>query len=573
MTRLLSPMSWCVVAALSLAPACGDDNDAADTTVATDTANDIGDVADTTPPATCGTESPAALAACVDSTRIEADIRALALTPRATGTVTHAQAQETLRTRLSDMGYTVEMDTFGRGTNVIGVRTGTTSPNDLVVISAHYDTIPGCEGADDNASGVAGALEAARVLATTEHDRTVVIAFWDEEERGKIGAAAWVDKTVRENKRVVISYVFEMIAYRSTEVDSQMFPPAFGVLFPEVQATLVESGSKGDFIALIVGDDALDYSDAMVAVGGGIGLPVVPVVLDAAFRKASALGDLRRSDHHAFWNRGWPSMMITDTANFRNPNYHCGDGPDLPGDLDFDFAADVVTVTVNSATVALSDTAPTAGKPANVAPCDLIMDGCDAGESCALSADASFWFSLECIAVPTVTVGLGETCERPNNTVGEDTCEAGKFCAFWGLPRTDPQLRQCLAHCTSVDDCEAGQQCQAIDLSYPRGGLCTTVCDPFDTNSCPADTNCHGERSRVDGTPSWLCGRIGEGAVGSACRPTRDECGLGLGCAYDPADGAGSCGVRCDDDHPCDEGTVCVRRFHNPDDSSRGICR
>lgn len=579
---------------LLFANACGDDAEpatadtSADSTVADTTADTGADTTvdtgvDTSQPdtadtdageivqATCGTDSPAALAACVELARIEADTRALAVT-RAAGTAAHTQTRETLQTRLTEMGYTVELDSYGRGTNVIGVLTGTANPDDLVVISAHYDSTQNCAGADDNASGVAGALEAARVLAMGTHDRTIVIALWDEEERGKVGSIAWADKTARAGKRVVVSYVFEMIGYSSSEPDSQVFPPTFGLLFPEVQATLEADGSKGNFIALIVGDDAADYSDAMVSAGQQIGLPVIPVVMTADLRVAGALGDLRRSDHHSFWHHGWPAMMVTDTANFRNPNYHCTAGPDLPDDLDFDFARGVVAVTVSSASVALANSAPTAGILAKAAPCDLVSGGCAAGEHCTLTTDSTSWYVKECIAVQSTTVADGELCTRPNGKVGEDNCEAGSFCAFWGLAASNPPTRQCFPLCEAAADCAAGSQCQAIAPSYPRGGLCTTICDPFDAGTCPADTNCHGERSQVDGSPAWLCGRVGTVAAGGECTPTFDDCALGLGCAFDPTDGTGRCGVKCDDTNPCAVG-ACVPRVNNPAGSSRGVCR
>ena len=92
----------------------------------------------------------------------------------------------------ASLGYTVEREAYGTGVNVIGVLDGTSAPAEQVVISAHYDSVANCPGADDNGSGVAGVLEAARVLSTSQHKRTLVVACWDEEEKGLIGSSAFV---------------------------------------------------------------------------------------------------------------------------------------------------------------------------------------------------------------------------------------------------------------------------------------------------------------------------------------------------------------------------------------------
>ena len=300
------------------------------------------------------------LGACAERARIESELTEFAV-ERPPGSAAHLAARMRLAEQLEAFGFEVELHDYGSGVNVIGTRTGSATPDDVAVVSAHYDGTPGCPGADDNASGVAGALEAARVLGMIDHDRTLVVAFWDEEERGLLGSSAWAERAHDRGTRVVVSFVFEMIGYQDAAPDTQDLPPGFGLLFAEAAAEVAANDDRGDFIALVAGDDASAYTDALVASSRRIGHKAFPIELSASNRSSSLLGDLRRSDHDAFWVHGWPAMMITDTANFRNPNYHCAAGPDVIEDLDLAFARDNVAITIAATALALDDGAPTSG--------------------------------------------------------------------------------------------------------------------------------------------------------------------------------------------------------------------
>ena len=264
--------------------------------------------------------------------------------------------QDLCAQRLADLGYSVVLHNYATGTNVIGTRTGKTDPGKRIVVSAHYDHIPGCIGADDNASGVAGLLETARVLASVEHDRTLVVACWDEEEWGMLGAHAYVTDALAAGDEILMAYVYEMIGYKDDAPSSQQLPVGFDLLFPAAVNQITANDSRGDFIGLIYDGHASGFSKAaaaeMIAVGGAVGLPTIGLAVPPVM-KASVI-DLRRSDHDAFWAKDIPAMMITDTANFRNLNYHCDKGPDSVDRLDHDFAAKVVQITVGSALKLLS---------------------------------------------------------------------------------------------------------------------------------------------------------------------------------------------------------------------------
>jgi hypothetical protein len=297
--------------------------------------------------AVADTGSPA-LMALVDAAKWSADLAVIAK-PRPPGSAHWQAVQDLCAERLTSLGYTVTRPAFAGGVNVIGVLAGTSLSKESIVLSAHYDHVGDCDGADDNASGVAGVLEAARVLATTPHARTIVAACWDKEEDGLLGSSAWVADAKAKGELVTMAFVFEMIGFRATEPGSQTLPAGFELLFPNEAKLLADQGNRGDFIAAIADESAGATVQALVTHGKAAGLPVQALVIPAALKNSDIIGDLRRSDHAPFWMADYPAIQLTDTANFRNPHYHCYGGPDVPADLDPEFAADVVRAVVGAA--------------------------------------------------------------------------------------------------------------------------------------------------------------------------------------------------------------------------------
>ncbi len=287
----------------------------------------------------------------VDRAAYEADVTTIAA-PRTPRTPHWQAVQDLCADRFAALGFEVERHAYATGVNVIGVRTGTSKPAERVVISAHYDSVTSCAGADDNATGVAATLEAARVLSRDPHDRTLVVACWDEEERGLIGSKAYVTRAKAAGDLIVLSLVFEMIGYRSTAPMSQRTDPQLEAVFPDASAQIAANGYRGDF-ALVVSDESASVAVAdLQAVATDVGLPIVNISLLAALKRS--LDALRRSDHAPFWDADYPALFITDTADFRNPHYHCPRGmSDAVADLDFDFAIANVKVVVGTAVKAL----------------------------------------------------------------------------------------------------------------------------------------------------------------------------------------------------------------------------
>lgn len=270
------------------------------------------------------------------------DVEFISQMPRIPGQTHHKDVQELCAKRFNELGFEVEYHNYGTGINVIGVYPGKQNPTEKILVSAHYDTVPGCNGADDNASGIAGVLETARLLASKEHDRSLVVACWDEEERNKVGSIAYVEREKNKATDIKMSYVYEMIAYRNNQPNSQQIPAGFERLYPQQVKQIRSNQNRGDFVALVYDDKASMMLSTIAAHAHRQNLSVLQFQVSSQLKRSPLAVDLRRSDHSAFWDEDYPAMMITDTANFRNPHYHCLNGEDNVESLDAVFAIKII---------------------------------------------------------------------------------------------------------------------------------------------------------------------------------------------------------------------------------------
>jgi len=229
----------------------------------------------------------------------------------------------------SRYGEKVEVEEWSKGENIfknISVKIGD-NERKLIVIGAHYDVWGDFPGADDNASGVAGLLELARLFSEAKPPVQVELVAYDAEEPPYMGSelmGSYVhSKKLKEsNKEVVGMVCLEMIGFYS---DTQpMIYTFMNILYPK----------KGDFIA-VVGR----YQDREMArrfkksINGTKGVKAV------SYSGPKIIGvDL--SDQRNYWSEGFKAVMITDTAFLRNPYYHTD--KDLPKTLDYKKMASVV---------------------------------------------------------------------------------------------------------------------------------------------------------------------------------------------------------------------------------------
>ncbi|MEP7122292.1 MAG: M28 family peptidase [Byssovorax sp.] len=257
----------------------------------------------------------------------------------------HFQAQPRANRRIADRlaelleghGYRVEIQ--GPYRNVIA---HPRDPGPCTLICAHYDSVPTTPGADDNGSGIAALLAAARALGLDPAKRPNVgfVAFNCEED-GMLGSRDFVDSYLPSGRLVVErAHVLEMIGFCSHERGSQRRPVRVPIPMPDV----------GDFLGLLGSAGSNRMVNELVRTAEHQ-IPDLRVVgLKTYWGVDRLLPVLHRSDHSPFWKAGIPSVLWTDTAEFRNPGYH-GSG-DLPATLDYGFLRRVTELLLASATSA-----------------------------------------------------------------------------------------------------------------------------------------------------------------------------------------------------------------------------
>ena len=235
----------------------------------------------------------------------------------------HEAAAQYVWERLQASGCKMEAVFFKEGDrtyrNICGVQAGRLEPDQYLVVMAHFDTVSNSPGADDNASGVAALLELARVFQYHPLSQSILFCGVDLEEqavegeqgtpilRGSRALAAYF----KENGWQIGGVVnFESVAYAGDEIP-QSTPENLPIQLPEA----------GNFIGVIGNEKSIDLVRGYCGVidEHQIPLPYLPMVVPG---NGELLPDTRRSDHASFWDAGYPAVMLTDTANFRNPHYH-----------------------------------------------------------------------------------------------------------------------------------------------------------------------------------------------------------------------------------------------------------
>jgi hypothetical protein len=244
-----------------------------------------------------------------------------------------ARVRDYLVQKLRDYGLKPETQKFETGVNVVAERPGSDPELGAILITAHYDTVPGSPGADDNASSVAAALEMARLLGPRSTLRSLKFAFFDQEEVGLRGSLAYT--TVPSNVKNLGGVVnLEMLGYACTTPGCQQFPDGLPIKPPS---------DRGDFLG-VVGDQ--EHLPLLAAFQGPKNQGLPPIVTLPVPFKGLLTPDLLRSDHAPFWAQNIGAVMVGDTANFRNPHYH--QPSDTPDTLDRAFLSGSTQRVVNA---------------------------------------------------------------------------------------------------------------------------------------------------------------------------------------------------------------------------------
>lgn len=215
--------------------------------------------------------------------------------------------------------------------NVIAELKGSTSPEKVLVVGAHYDTVRTTPGADDNASGVAGLLGLAKLLAGRPQDKTVrFVAFALEEPPAyrtkNMGSYHYAASLKKGREQVTGMVCLEMIGFFSDRPGSQHYPiPFMNLKFPKTGNYIAMVGNrKSKAFTMKIAGSFRKATDLQLVT---LNAPAIIVGIDF-------------SDHWSFGKFGYPAFMVTDTAFYRNPNYHSPS--DLPDTLDYNRMAKVV---------------------------------------------------------------------------------------------------------------------------------------------------------------------------------------------------------------------------------------
>ncbi|MEM8640499.1 MAG: M20/M25/M40 family metallo-hydrolase [Cyanobacteria bacterium P01_G01_bin.54] len=224
----------------------------------------------------------------------------------------HFFVREYIRAQLGQLG-TVQVHSFDvRGMtheNLIlelSPRSERCKRRSPLLIGAHYDTVPGTPGADDNATGVAALLVLARYFSQTDHRSPLRFVAFDMEEYGLLGSHAYAQWLKAKKQKLRLMLSLEMLGYTSK---TQTYPAFLKHFYP----------AEGNFIALVGNVWTLPDLWRLSRKIRDAGTPCE--WLPAGFR-GQIVPDTRRSDHAPFWDAGYRALMVTDTANLRNPYYH-----------------------------------------------------------------------------------------------------------------------------------------------------------------------------------------------------------------------------------------------------------
>jgi Zn-dependent M28 family amino/carboxypeptidase len=220
------------------------------------------------------------------------------------------------------LGFEVERQ--GRYANVVALPKAPF--NEVVLVGAHYDSVPMCPGADDNGSAVAAMIGCAAACSLWRPELPVIFVAFNCEEDGLLGSRDFVASYL-PNARLKIrsAHILEMVGYASSAPGSQRVPPGLPV----------KINDKGDFLGLLANRHSTVLMDSVLrhAATYSPHLPVTGLKVSLGLEKYFPV--LARSDHAPFWAQKIPALMWTDTSEFRNHNYHRH--TDTPDKLDYGF--------------------------------------------------------------------------------------------------------------------------------------------------------------------------------------------------------------------------------------------
>ncbi len=236
-------------------------------------------------------------------------------------------AADYLERTLTDLGYTVHHHTYpvyDRICDNLDVDVvGGARRDQIVLVGAHYDSVTGAPGADDNASGSAAVLSLARVFAGKRPARTIRFALFANEEppyfwNPEMGSLVYAKEARARGDDIVAMLSLETLGYYAEGAGTQRYPFPMSLFYPD----------RGDFVGFVGNTSSRGLTREVVrSFRGGARFPSEGAALPGF------IAGVGWSDQWSFWQVGYPGVMVTDTAPFRNPNYH--KRTDRPETLDY----------------------------------------------------------------------------------------------------------------------------------------------------------------------------------------------------------------------------------------------
>ena len=252
------------------------------------------------------------------------------------------KTQQYIESFYHQIGVSVDSETYpyrnATVANVVAEITFNENPKKRYLLGAHYDSVSGTVGADDNASAIAVQLEVARRLSLIKKpdapDVAVLFVSFALEEppvygTRYMGSRVYARKAKKENLRIDGMICLEMVGYTCHEAGCQTYP------FP---LTLINYPKEGNFIGVVGNFSSRRFTRKIwESFQKNRSLPVIKLTVPFS---GWLLPSVRLSDHASFWDQGYRAVMITDSAFYRNPHYHLQS--DTMDTLDLSFMAELV---------------------------------------------------------------------------------------------------------------------------------------------------------------------------------------------------------------------------------------
>ncbi len=230
-------------------------------------------------------------------------------------------------------GMAAELDQFEfqktEFANVIFRLPGTVAADQIIVVGAHYDSVPGSPGANDNGTGVAALLTIAELIKDCALEKSIhFVAFVNEESPyfagDGMGSLNYARRCRARNDKISAMFSLETMGYYSSEPGSQSYPPGVSG-YPD----------QGDFIGFVsnlASASLLRQSTEIFANHSSFPFQAIAA--------PESVAGVSLSDHMCFWQMNYPAIMITDTAPFRYPHYHTAE--DLPDKINLPMFTELV---------------------------------------------------------------------------------------------------------------------------------------------------------------------------------------------------------------------------------------